>query len=359
MKHLTCTTTLLFASALASSAVTADFSDVSLARDTYTIGDDVGVTIASKGMEFSVSNFDGYWVGIGCASFATERPSAEEYGSDYFFIGQYKTSATVGSAQKYGVVYYGEYFGPDYIPTVTFPDGLTCPESITIANSSYTWASMKYGDGFAKKFGAGDWYLLTISGLDAAGNSTGTVEVYLADNRAADESAWVRVDDWTKVDLTGLGTNVKSLTFALSSSDTGNWGMNTPSYFNIASVEAYGTYLWPVVGAWDDSWYGEVYAHGNSADWVYSRYNASWQYAVGNADGSAYFYDPLLGWSYTDHSLFPYVYLFNLGGWVWTYDANRDAANRWFCLLDNSLAGSFADYPYATAAEIAAFASHQ
>ncbi len=355
MKPLFCTTLSLFGAALSAGAVTADFSDVSLNRNAYTIGDDIGVTIASKGMEFSVSNFDGYWCGIGCASYATERPTAEEYGSDYFMIGQYKTAATVGASQNYGVVYYGEYFGPNYIPTVTFPDGLTSPESITLANSAYAWASMNYGDGFAKKFGAGDWFKVTITGRNAAGDTTGTLDVYLADFRAEDEANWVMIQDWTKVDLTSLGAAVKSLTFAITSSDVGTYGMNTPGYFNIASVEAYGTYLWPVVGDWDNSWYGHVFALQNGEGWFYSSTNASWQYAEGNADGSAYFYDPLLGWSYTDHSFFPYVYLYSLGGWAWTYDADNQAANRWFCLFDDSLSGSFEAYPYASAAELAAF----
>jgi len=39
------------------------------------------------------------------------------------------------------------------------------------------------------------------------------------------------VEDWTWVDLTSLGTQVVSLEFELTSSDVGEFGMNTPSYF--------------------------------------------------------------------------------------------------------------------------------
>ncbi len=74
---------------------------------------------------------------------------------------------------------------------------------------------------------------------------------------------------------------------------------------------------------------------------------------MGNADGSAYLFDPLLGWSYTDHKAFPYVYLYNLGGWAWVYDADNQAGHRWFCLLDDSLVGNFTDYPYASAQALA------
>ena len=43
------------------------------------------------------------------------------------------------------------------------------------------------------------------------------------------------VDDWTWVDLTGLGPIV-GLEFTMSSSDVGEFGMNTPSYFAMDNV---------------------------------------------------------------------------------------------------------------------------
>ena len=38
------------------------------------------------------------------------------------------------------------------------------------------------------------------------------------------------IDDWTWFDTSGLG-KVHGLKFSLSSSDTGQFGMNTPAYF--------------------------------------------------------------------------------------------------------------------------------
>ena len=87
---------------------------------------------------------------------------------------------------------------------------------------------MLNGDQFAKKFEAGDWFKLTITGKDSNGVVTDTVDFLLADGTDI-------VDAWTWVDLSGLG-EVKSILFSLSSSDTGAFGMNTPSYFALDSI---------------------------------------------------------------------------------------------------------------------------
>ena len=86
---------------------------------------------------------------------------------------------------------------------------------------------MTNGDGFAKKFTEADWFKITISGFDANGVKTSTVEFKLADGVDI-------VNTWTWVDLSGLGA-VKKLTFDFSSTDNTDYGygdsMNTPAYF--------------------------------------------------------------------------------------------------------------------------------
>lgn len=120
---------------------------------------------------------------------------------------------------------------------------LSTPASVLGAyftNSTYAALSMLEGDGFAKKFGGdsgedADYLMLTISGLDAAGTTTGSVEFMLADYRYTDRAQDYVLDDWRWVDLTALGT-VSSLQFALTSSDNGPFGMNTPAYFALDSL---------------------------------------------------------------------------------------------------------------------------
>ncbi|MBR6128412.1 MAG: DUF4465 domain-containing protein, partial [Bacteroidaceae bacterium] len=111
-----------------------------------------------------------------------------------------------------------------------------------ITNSSYAYDSMTNGDGSAKKFAKGDWFKLTITGYDAEDNETGSKEYYLADLR--DEAKAFIINDWRYVDLSCLG-QVAKLGFALSSSDNGAYGMNTPAYFCFDNFGAEGTEVLP------------------------------------------------------------------------------------------------------------------
>jgi hypothetical protein len=99
---------------------------------------------------------------------------------------------------------------------------------------------MRDGDAYAKKFGGAtgndsDWFMLTVTGY-LQGNMTDTVNFFLADFRSADNSQDYILKDWTMVNLMKLG-NVDSLSFALSSSDNGIYGMNTPAYFCMDNLQ--------------------------------------------------------------------------------------------------------------------------
>ena len=100
-------------------------------------------------------------------------------------------------------------------------------------NNAYAVSSMSNGDTFAKKFAAGDWFLLTITGYNAE-KETGKVEFYLADFRDGKSDI---VKNWTFCSLKALGA-VDKLTFALTSSDSGEFGMNTPAYFCLDNLGA-------------------------------------------------------------------------------------------------------------------------
>jgi hypothetical protein len=131
---------------------------------------------------------------------------------------------------------YGVFFAPwSQTPTVTAPAPCAF-EGMYVTNTTYAALSMLNGDATAKKFGGEsgddpDWFLLSIVGKDADGGTTGTVDFYLADYRFENNALDYVLDGWAYVDLTPLGDNVKSLEFALTSSDNGGYGMNTPAYF--------------------------------------------------------------------------------------------------------------------------------
>lgn len=104
-----------------------------------------------------------------------------------------------------------------------------------ITNSTYAYLSMKDGDAFSKRFGGAtgndpDYFLLTIKAYYKGALSADSVAVYLADYRFSDNSRDYILNQWKWADLSPLGP-ADSLSFSLSSSDVGLFGMNTPAYF--------------------------------------------------------------------------------------------------------------------------------
>ena len=171
-------------------------------------------------------------------------------------------STTAGFTNQYSAVTGGGALGSaTYAVASAFPGG-TVPtisidepqpgqsfESLMVTNSTYAALSMRDGDSFAKKFGGpegdeADFFMLTIEGFDDSGASVGTVEFFLADFRFEDDSQDYIVEQWTTVDLSGLD-GATELAFSLSSSDVGDFGMNTPAYFAVDQVVLKGAGLNP------------------------------------------------------------------------------------------------------------------
>jgi len=204
-------------------AQTTDFEDLSLDAESFWNGDDGNGVFFSGGVAFSnyYDNSSGwvYWDGFAYSN--NTDTIAEGYTAQYNAI----TGSGVDGSKIYAVAYDGStgyYQTPP--PTIT----LNSEQVITGAyftNNNFAFYSMTNGDANAKKFTEDDWFKLTIMGIDAEGTETGTVEFKLADGTNI-------VNTWTWVDLKGLGV-VKQLTFALTSTDNGDWGINTPAYFCI------------------------------------------------------------------------------------------------------------------------------
>lgn len=106
-----------------------------------------------------------------------------------------------------------------------------------VTNNTYLVNSILNGDSFAKKFTTGDWFKLTVNGFNYADydgdgrwelEKVGSVDFYLADFRNPMDYKYA--SDWMWLDLTSLG-EVTNIGFELTSSDNGDYGMNTPAYF--------------------------------------------------------------------------------------------------------------------------------
>lgn len=126
-----------------------------------------------------------------------------------------------------GGAYEGENFN---VWTASYggTNGITLEEAAVVPgffinNSAYAVNSMCNGDGYAKKFGKDDWFRLAIGAMRNGEGIYSTVYVDLAANGEY-------IDKWTYVDLTEFG-KVDAIFFTLTSSDNGDYGMNTPAYF--------------------------------------------------------------------------------------------------------------------------------
>ena len=133
----------------------------------------------------------------------------------------------------YAVAYdgYNSIYFPERHCNITLnQDDSICGLYLTL--NAYTYKSIKCGDDFADAFEYGDYYYVTIKGY-LNGTLTDTVVYYLADYR--NSTSYV-VDDWKWVNLQSLGT-VDSLAFELTTSDTGEYGPNTPMYFCMDEIQ--------------------------------------------------------------------------------------------------------------------------
>jgi hypothetical protein len=199
----------------------ANFENLALEAGSYWNGSDSSGGFASGSAWFS-NNYDttyGSWDGFAYSNVSDTADS-------YWETAQYNaiTGSGQGGSDNYAVGYAG-WISP---PTMVLDEPMIV-SGLYVTNNNYAYYSMLNGGPFgAKKFGDGDWFLLTMTGKDAAGAVTGMVNFYLA------EGADI-VNDWQYVDLASLGV-VKSVEFGLSSSDNGIWGMNTPAYFVIDTV---------------------------------------------------------------------------------------------------------------------------
>ena len=217
-----------------------DFEDLTLESESYWNGASGPGSMSSfETGDATLSNFYddeySYWEGFAYSnSTDTTTPSFEN---------QYSAIPGGGEAdsENYAVGYYSTFYGYPP-PTVMFSNagsGYTVA-GLYVTNTTYAYLAMRDGDAVSKQFGGTsgedpDWFLLTIHGLDTNGQETGTVEFYLADFRFQDTSEDYFIEEWTWVDLSSLGP-VAGLQFTLTSSDNGQYGMNTPAYFAIDTL---------------------------------------------------------------------------------------------------------------------------
>lgn len=227
---LTGSALLLAAAGSAEALVVSTFDDLPLAPDSYF---DPGTTSSfssgAASFDFVYTPAWGSWHGWAYSN-TTDQVSPGY--ANQFSAYNPPSGGGVGSSANHINNFGLSYLAPTSELSLDKPSVVS---SAYITNTTYAALSMLHGDAFAKKFGGAsgddpDYFKLTISGVDMAGQTTGSVDFFLADYRFVDNSLDYVVDSWTRVELSALGT-VSKIHFALESTDVGVYGMNTPAYF--------------------------------------------------------------------------------------------------------------------------------
>lgn len=221
----------IFISLSIKTQVTCDFENIILDEDTFWNGSDLSGNFIHQNVEFQNSydtSFGGFWSSGWALS---NRVDSTTITVDFNNFNQFLYNAKAGSgfnqSQNYLI---GTQNSKIYIDSNS-----NRPKGVFITNSTYAYNSMKLGDSFAKKFGGStgndpDFFKLTIRKYKNGLLGTDSAYIYLADYRNPDNSQDYILRDWVYVPLEQLGS-ADSLLFTLRSSDTGTFGMNTPSYF--------------------------------------------------------------------------------------------------------------------------------
>jgi hypothetical protein len=100
-----------------------------------------------------------------------------------------------------------------------------------VCNNPMAYKAITQGDAYARKFAAGDSFVLKAEALDASFAPTGqTVSFYLADYRSENPAEWTLNNSWEWFDMSSLG-RVGGISFSVSSTDMSYGFSNTATYF--------------------------------------------------------------------------------------------------------------------------------
>ncbi|MBS1625402.1 MAG: DUF4465 domain-containing protein [Bacteroidetes bacterium] len=230
MKKISFTLFVAFASFLSASAQNrATFDNLTLGPGSYYNGSDLSGGFAS-----------------GDAYFYNSYDTSYQFWASGFIYSNVKNDTTAGFTNEYAAAAAGGVFGSNNYAVANSAGGTITVGlrgfapghpvlGFYLTNSTYAYLSMKNGDAFAKKFGGvsgndPDWFKVTIKGWYNGALTTDSVDAYLADFRSSNNNDDYILKSWKFVNLLSLGS-VDSLSFSLSSTDNGSFGMNTPAYF--------------------------------------------------------------------------------------------------------------------------------
>ena len=136
-----------------------------------------------------------------------------------------------GVATPYIIGYYSEWVteSQGFSSNIILFDQEYYPEYVYICQNSNTMEAIANGNVFnARPFTENDTLALIISALNSSLEETQSLTYYLAVDGEMNS-------DWVKVPLTALG-KTSGLSFRMTTTDTGDFGSNTPLYFALDAL---------------------------------------------------------------------------------------------------------------------------
>lgn len=206
--------------------ITVDFEDVTLNSDGLNFNDSTSGSIASGDLTVSCTWSWGYCYGF-VISNQTDTTDAD-YTNAYSCIAQ----SGAGNSDNYAVfcAYYGD--------SIKFNSPVDM-KSVELCNTAYAYDCLKNGNAYSTAFSteSSDYFYVTLTLYNESGSSIGSEDFYLADFTDGNSTI---VTDWSKLDLSTY-TDVAYIKFSFTSTDMGDWGINTPTYFCIDNIAYYET----------------------------------------------------------------------------------------------------------------------
>lgn len=218
---------------------TVTFEDLTLTPNTYYEGADSAGGFTSNNVHFSNTYDTQYSMWSGGFAYSNMKDDTTAG-----FMNSFSAYPASGaeSSDKYAV------FTPGFGATeyIDFQNNVSITK-LSITNTTYAYLSMRDGDAFAKKFGSTtdangdddgtngkDYFYVTIYAHNSTNDVLDSTIVYLADFRSTEASENFILDTWKEIDVNLTGS---ILSFKLSSSDNGDYGMNTPAFFAIDNIK--------------------------------------------------------------------------------------------------------------------------
>ena len=175
-------------------------------------------------------------------------PSGQSYGgmsyegftvckvaADSGYFGCMARGGVAGVGTPYVLGYYSEYYSMMNSTSsnqVIFTTGEQYDAvGMYVCNNPVAYKAITQGDAYARKFAAGDSFVLKAEALDASFAPTGqSVSFYLADYRSENPAEWTVNNTWEWFDMSSLG-RVGGIAFSVSSTDMAYGFSNTATYF--------------------------------------------------------------------------------------------------------------------------------